>query len=67
MAISLNINGKSHNVNSDPDPATSPSNPRFGVREARAVKLEPWSSVPGPRSRAVIQTVIQNRALADKC
>jgi len=39
MAISLNINGKSHNVNSDPDPATSPSNPRFDVHEAGAAKL----------------------------
>ena len=49
MAISLNINGKSHNVNSDPDPATSPSNPRFDVHEAGAAKLEPRDAVTETR------------------
>ena len=33
----------------DPNPATNPSNPRFGVHEARAVKLEPREAVFGPR------------------
>ena len=65
MAISLNINGKSHNVNSDPDLATAPSNP-FCVHEAGAAKLEPRDTVLGSRPTAVIQTVIQNRALADR-
>ena len=48
MAISLNINGKSHNVNSDPDLATAPSNP-FCVHEAGAAKLEPRNSAYNPR------------------
>ena len=51
----------------DPDPATSPSNPRFGVPEVVAAKLEPRDAVPRTVVHAVIQTVIQNRALADRC
>ena len=50
MAISLNINGKSHNVNSDPDLATAPSNP-FCVHEAKAAKLEPRDAVQDPRCK----------------
>ena len=67
MAISLNINGKSHNVNSDPDPATIPSNPGPASkrREPRSFNREALSPDHGPK--AVIQTVIQNRALAVRC
>jgi len=56
------------------DLANSHNNPWSGVHEARAAKLEPRDPVQDPRlkvrgpwSKAVIQTVIQNRALADRC
>ena len=51
----------------DSDRATCPSNPRFGVHEAGAAKLEPRDAAPGSGPRAVIQTVIQNRVLVDRC
>ena len=57
MAISLNINGKSHNVNSDPDPATCPSNPGPAStrREPRSFNLETLSSDHGPGVQARLQ------------
>ena len=50
MAISLNINGKSHNVNSDPDLATIPSNPDPAStrREPRSLNRETLFPDHGP-------------------
>ena len=38
-----------HSIQFAPDPATNPSNPCFGVHEARAAKLEPRDAVPETR------------------
>ena len=50
----------------DLDPANSPSNPRTKPRDLRLTVRGPRTLAPRPRPVAVIQNVIQNRALADR-